>query len=251
MTKIQNYEVYTARMQKSVYDKMFFVDKIFNENIDTFIDFGCADAELMRHLRVFMPEVRFIGYDIDDNMIAKARQNAPWAEFYSNWDDIKVDPAHTIINLSSIIHEIYSYCSPMDIETFWSWICNTGFAYITIRDMFPIPSTPCSKIYREYIIKAGYESELMDFEKHWGLVKNTKNLIHFLLKYKYKENWDREVKENYIPISINTLMERFDTYTVIYNKFEPLPYIVNQVQRDIGIDISSIPTHLHLILKRR
>ena len=170
MPKIQNYEVYTARMQKSVYDKMFFVDKIFNENIDTFIDFGCADAELIRHLRVFMPEVRFIGYDIDDNMIAKAKQNAPWAEFYSNWDDIKVDPAHTIINLSSIIHEIYSYCSPIDIETFWNRICNTGFAYITIRDMFPIPSTPCSQIYRERVIKAGYESELMDFERHWGLV---------------------------------------------------------------------------------
>ena len=102
--------------------------------------------------------------------------NAPWAEFYSNWDDIKVDPAHTIINLSSIIHEIYSYCSPIDVETFWNRICNTGFAYITIRDMFPIPLTPCSKIYRESIIKAGYESELMDFERHWGLVKNTKNL---------------------------------------------------------------------------
>ena len=60
MANIQDYDIYTARMQKSVYDKMFFVDKIFDDSIDTVIDFGCGDGELILHLHTYMPEVRFI-----------------------------------------------------------------------------------------------------------------------------------------------------------------------------------------------
>ena len=250
MPDIQNYEVYTTRMQKSVYDKMFFVDKIFNDNIDTFIDFGCADAELICHLKVFMPDVRFIGYDIDKNMLDKAKKKAPWAEFYSNWDDIKVDPSRTIVNLSSVLHEIYNYGSHEEIELFWDRLRKPGFAYITIRDMFMPQALPCGDMWRKQVIHAGYGDKLRDFENHWGPVRNTVDMIHFLLKYKYTENWEREVAENYLPMTPSTLGKRFTGYTAIYERFEPLPYIVHQVQKDIGIDISYIPTHLHLILQK-
>ena len=30
---------------------------------------------------------------------------------------------------------------------------------------------------------------------------NLKNLLHFMLKYRYDENFEREVKENYMPLS--------------------------------------------------
>lgn len=30
---------------------------------------------------------------------------------------------------------------------------------------------------------------------------NGKNLFHFLIKYRYQENWSREVQENYLPVS--------------------------------------------------
>lgn len=30
---------------------------------------------------------------------------------------------------------------------------------------------------------------------------NGKNLFHFLIKYRYQENWAREVQENYLPVS--------------------------------------------------
>lgn len=250
MPEINNYEVYTTRMQKSVYDKMFFVDKIFDANIDTFIDFGCADAELICHLRVFMPDVRFIGYDIDDTMIAKARRKAPWAEFYSNWDDIKVDPSRTIVNLSSVLHEIYHYCAPGGIEQFWHRIMTPGFAYITIRDMFMPQALPCGDIWRQKVINAGYKSKLNDFETHWGPVRNTADMMHFLLKYKYTENWEREVRENYMPLSPAALHKRIAGYTVQYEHFGALPYIVHQVKKDMDIDVSYIPTHLRLILRR-
>ena len=83
MPQIQNYDVYVSRMQKSMYDKMFFVDKIIDEHIDTVIDFGCADGELIAHLRSFMPECRFIGYDIDCEMLERAKEKAPASEALS------------------------------------------------------------------------------------------------------------------------------------------------------------------------
>lgn len=250
MPEIQNNEVYTARMQKSLYDKMFFVDKIFDKNIDTFIDFGCADAELICHLRVFMPDVRFIGYDINDEFLAKARRKAPFAEFYSNWDDIKVDPSRTIVNLSSVLHEVYHYCARGGIEQFWNRILTPGFAYITIRDMFMPQALPCGDKWRESVLSAGYGDKLRDFEECWGPIRNNVDMIHFFLKYRYTENWEREVRENYLPMTPATLMKRFAGYSVLHERFEPLPYIVHQVQHDIGIDVSHIPTHLHLILQK-
>lgn len=250
MPEIQNNEVYTARMQKSVYDKMFFVDKIFDKNIDTFIDFGCADAELICHLRVFMPDVRFIGYDINNEFLEKARRKAPFAEFYSDWNDIKVDPSRTIVNLSSVLHEIYHYGSHEEIEQFWDRLRKPGFAYITIRDMFMPQALPCGNLWRTKVLDAGYGEKLKDFESHWGPVHNTIDMIHFLLKYKYTENWEREVAENYMPMTPAALMKRFTGYVAIHDRFEPLPYIVHQVQQDFGLDVSYIPTHLHLILRK-
>lgn len=250
MPEINNYEVYTTRMQKSVYDKMFFVDKIFDENIDTFIDFGCADAELICHLRVFMPDVRFIGYDIDDNMLAKARRKAPFAEFYSNWDDIKVDPKRTIVNLSSVLHEIYHYCARGGIEQFWNRLLTPGFAYITIRDMFKPTALPCGTMWRQSVYDAGYGDKLHDFENHWGPINDTVSMIHFLLKYKYTENWERELHENYLPLAPAALGKHFKDYETVYERFDALPYIVHQVSKDFGLDVSYIPTHLHLILRK-
>lgn len=50
------------------------------------------------------------------------------------------------------------------------------------------------------------------FEDRWGAIcdsetkrVNVKNLIHFLIKYRYVENWDREVKENYLPVTQDKL----------------------------------------------
>ncbi|MGA1049083.1 MAG: hypothetical protein ACO3UU_13830, partial [Minisyncoccia bacterium] len=41
---------------------------------------------------------------------------------------------------------------------------------------------------------------LISFEKVWGSIfKDYRNFIHFLLKYRYTDNWEREVNENYLP----------------------------------------------------
>lgn len=254
MNKLRDYEIYTSRMRKSIYDKMFFVDKIFDENIDTLIDFGCADGELILHLHAFMPNVRFIGYDTSEVMLEKAKDRIPFAELYSNWDDIEVDPSRTIINLSSVIHEIYSYCTQAEIKEFWDRILNTGFAYIVVRDMCKV-NYECDitalQQWRKKVTDAGYGKELSDFEKYWGPIKNNNQKTHFLLKYRYAENWDRELRENYMPLTAYELKWRLVGYETMYYDFKPLPFIVDQIGKDLDIDMSLVPTHFYGIFKKK
>lgn len=251
MSEIRDYNVYTSRMQKSMYDKMFFVDKIFDTNIDTFVDFGCGDGELMRHLKEFMPDVRFIGYDINETMLEKARVNAPFAEYYSKWEDVKVNPNTTILNLSSVLHEVYTYSTPEELATFWQRIAIPGWAYITIRDMFKNPNNKMiGTAWRKRVRERGYAAKMDDFERIWGTIAHVNDAIHFLLKYKYTENWEREVAENYIPITPDALVRRLPDYQITWKSYTSLPYIVHQVNKDFGIDIQNIPTHLRVVFKK-
>lgn len=249
--EIKDYNVYTARMQKSVYDKMFFVDKIFDSHIDTFLDFGCGDGELMRCLKEFMPNLRFVGYDINPTMIEKARINAPFAEYYSQWEDVKVNPNTTILNLSSVLHEVYTYSTPEELDTFWQRITIPGWAYITVRDMFKNPQNAMiDTTWKQIIRERGCASKLDDFERIWGPIQHVNDAIHFLLKYRYTENWEREVAENYLPMTPDDLANHLSNYQITWTSFESLPYIVHQVGVDFGINIQNIPTHLRVVFKK-
>ena len=73
MEKVADLEVYVQRMQKSFMDKMFFIDKIF-EPIDTILDFGCANGVLIRAMQYLFPEYSYVGYDISEDMIKKAKE---------------------------------------------------------------------------------------------------------------------------------------------------------------------------------
>lgn len=112
-TPISDLSVYIKRMQKSVLDKMFFIDKVFDP-FSSIVDFGCANGELIKALQALFNEYRYIGYDISDVMLSAARENVPSAEFYSDWNEIKVDFADSLLNISSTLHEVYSYSSKKD-----------------------------------------------------------------------------------------------------------------------------------------
>ena len=156
--------------------------------------------------------------------------------------------------LSSVIHEVYHYSTPYEILDFWNSIENIGFKNIVIRDMIPSktierPSdvNSVASIYKkDAILKL-----LQDFEKHHGSINSNKNLIHFLMKYRYKTpNWEREVKENYFPIFYEDLLTLIpDNYEIIYSNQYVLPYTYRNVCKDFGIKIKD-NTHLQMILEK-
>lgn len=261
---INKYDVYNARMSLSMFDKLFFLDKT---DATLFVDYGCADGTLLKHLNDYLPEAILVGYDNDSNMLNHAIKNLPppKAAFYSNWEDL-VDytrnppksrwpnaPKRALI-LSSIVHEVYHYSEPKEIDTFWTKIFAAEFDYIIIRDMIPSETIDRSsdvndvmKVLRKY----RDTKELKDFERRWGSITNNKNLAHFLLKYTYTTpNWDREVKENYIPLYFEDLLAMIpNQYSVLFSEHNVLPFIKRQVRTDFGIDMKDA-IHLKMVLER-
>ena len=105
--EIKNYDEYTLGMQKSLDDKLFFMNMV--DDIDTVLDYGCADGSLLKEIGKRIKGCNLIGYDIDDTMISKAKENVPDCVFDESFCNCKnYVQGKTLLNLSSVIHEVYS-----------------------------------------------------------------------------------------------------------------------------------------------
>ena len=83
-----------------------------------------------------------------------------------------------------------------------------------------------------------------------GSITDNHNLIHFLLKYRYTDNWEREVRENYLPISVEEIMGKITGsgagYRLTYFDHYILPFIARSVKRDFDIALKDY-THVKYI----
>ena len=244
---------YLYKMQKSMIDKMFFIDKIF-EPIDTIVDFGCANGELIKMLQYYFDEYSYVGYDISEKMVQAAKENVPGAVFCSDWNSIGVPFERSLLNISSVIHEVYSYCAPDDIDLFWRRVFDSGFRYVTIRDMMlsqKHSDTPASESDLGNLrANRQYRKHLEDYESVWGRIKTEKQMAHYLLKYSYTQNWDREVREDYLGLTLEELNAVIPkNYRVTYCEHYTLPYVGWQIKKDFGIELK-IPTHIKMIAEK-
>jgi hypothetical protein len=248
---ITDYTTYNNRMSLTMIDKLFFADKI---SPDLVVDFGCADGFLLRQLKALKPDFFVIGYDTDVEMRKHSTKDI---EITDDWNSIKKQIpswAKAALILSSIIHEVCHYRSKAEIDDFWKKVFETGFEYIVIRDMVPSRSidrpsnvNDVKKAYHKFL----HTKALNDFESVWGSIESNRQLVHFLLKYRYLEpNWDREVRENYLPVTREDLLAKIpNKYDVIFHEHYVLPYILQTVKDETGIEVKD-PTHIKLILKR-
>lgn len=254
---INNYNVYNKRMDKSFQDKLFFLDKI-KDNVEAIVDFGCADGALIRHLSE-LTNIKLVGYDSDYNMIdiAKSKTNKDNCLFNEDFGEIieeEIIPQESLLNISSVIHEVYSYLDSKDIEIFWDMVLDSNFKYISIRDLCASKSINRPSNINDYtkLIQKAKPRFLSDFESVWGSVRENRNLVHYLLKYRFLENWDREVRENYFGLSLERLLSKIpiDKYEIIYFENYILPYTANKIREDFDIELHD-NTHVKLLLKKR
>jgi SAM-dependent methyltransferase len=259
--EIADYDVYNRAMDRSMMDKMFFADKV---EADLIVDFGCASGSLIRHLAGWYPAATFVGFDVDPKMCAEAVKSSveltTRVSFASQWADVeakvhgfKAEHRKTALVLNSVIHEVYAYSEVRDVDAFWARVFNSGFDFIVIRDMVPSETVDraadpndIAKILRRF----RNSRELRDFQTRYGSIASNKNLVHFLLKYRYTTpNWEREVKENYIPIYAEDLLAMLPKeYAILYQEHYPLPFLKRQIRTDFGIELKD-PTHFKLILE--
>ncbi len=249
--------VYVTEMAKPLVDKMFFADKV---DADVFVDFGCANGVLLTALKTLFPAHVYIGFDESESMIEEAvRGSSPDIVFTSNWDRVlalverhHVDGHKTCLILSSIIHEAQAYLTPAELRAFWDRVWNSGFDYIAIRDMMVSRTTSrASDPVSVACVRQMYDpTRLTQWEETWGSIDENWSLVHFLLTYRYTDNWEREVRENYLPVPFEVFLRSIpSSYKPSYIEHFTLPFLRSQIRRDFEIDLQD-RTHLKLILER-
>ena len=271
----KNIASYTENMAKGLADKMFFLNKlnISPKRSYLFVDFGCADGILISSLyEIFNSKginAYYIGYDISETMIdlakTKFNYNTDKVMFTSDWEEVisKMNeyPGNSkVLILSSVIHEIYSYAeSDDDIDIFWHRALDSNFDYICIRDMMVSKDINTSAFKTNAYKKVDYKIPVINkyriqFEDIYGKIYNWKNLIHFLLKYRWTINWDREVHENYFPIYIEDFLKKFEKkYNLNYFERFRVPFLDKCWLDDFNIIDTEIfyNTHIKTIFERK
>lgn len=266
--KFTDIQYYNKEMQKGMEDKLFFLDKLPKNQHYAFVDFGCADGSMINALTSILEGKNhiYIGYDISETMIDLAKTNYHGPSnanviFTNNWDDVNVKMTETLITtnyksvliLSSVIHEVYSYSKNQDdIKEFWNRVLNTGFNYIIIRDMCPSEDIN-RNANKDLVFKVMHNADALqidDFISKWGTIDNNKNLIHFLLKYRWKVNWKRECSENYFPVTIQMLSAYFQNFNVDYFERFRVPFLEKCWKEDYNIEIEDY-THIKAIFVKK
>ena len=250
MTPIKNIDVYNAGMRKSMLDKIWWLDKI-DDNVDTVLDYGCTDGALLSMVHEMNHDMGLIGYDFNKDMIELAKGNLPIGYFFDNYAAANTfaPESRTILIASSVFHEIENYSRNVTSE--YERIFNNGYKYIAIRDMF-VSEKSCgiadqltvAKVRQQYDL-----SKIREFEEHIGSLDFNENLLQFFLTYRYNENWDREVRENYFPHTIEEFLSKIpDHYEVVHFEHYILPFVRTQVWKDFGVQLTD-PTHGKILLK--
>ncbi len=253
---IQDLDLYNQSMMTTIDDKIFFLNYV---TPDVIVDFGCADGATLQKISKVNSDIKLVGFDLSDVMLNKAKSNVPDGTFTKKWNEIETllqQYEKPLILLSSVIHEVYSYTPGNQIADFWKKVFKSNFKYIAIRDMMPSSNLEKMKVtddeYQKIINGISNPKIISDFEGHWGKINlNRRNLIHFLLKYRYfDDNWNRELLENYVPITKETLEKRIpNNWSKVYSETFTLPFLKKSVMKDFGIDLKD-NTHLKLLLER-
>ena len=251
MTPIKNMDVYNAGMRKSMLDKIWWLDKI-DDDITTVIDYGCADGALLSMVSEMNPNLNLYGYDFNDEMIDLACNNVPDGVFDSNYGvicSITPEKYNAILIASSVFHEIENYSRNATTE--YERIFNNGYKYIAIRDMFVSEKSygisdqlTVAKIRQQFDY-----NKIKEFETHIGSLDYNQNLLQFFLTYRYDANWDREVRENYFPHTIEEFLHKIpEHYEVVHFEHYVLPFTREQVWKDFGVQLTE-HTHGKILLR--
>lgn len=266
MDKIQDIESYVRSMSATMYDKCWWVDKI-SADIDTVVDFGCAQGDLALFLDRLKPNrFRYIGIDNSDEMLSLARHNhylhfdKSDSEFCQELSGVigKCNPSRTVLVLNSVMHEIFSYLSVPSANALLSEVFGIGFQAVAIRDMYK--HTNAGRLDTEMFGVAvrrspyagmwdGYNAYLKSVFGP-AIPKAEERITEFLLKYRYVNNWAREMKETYLWDWMPTVRHHAKNYEMMYESSFSIPYLRQRIREDIGIDFI-LDTHKKVLLKSK
>ena len=261
-----NLDIYTTEMSKSVWDKAFFMDKI--PGARCVIDFGCADGAMIRYLSNLFPDMMFIGYDINLELIDRARSTPPFNAniiYFTRIDDLTefvfnhdYKEEEICVNFSSVLHEVFS--STGGIDTIQRLLDELKPRYITIRDMYCDDTVEIdAKDPRAYapILDKITTNELLlryaiEFKEKFGFLKTWRDLTHLMMKLQWTDNgWEDEMNENYFSWKLEDVLKLTgNMYSPCFECRYQLPYLSEKWRKEYNWYNPDIHTHAQFILRR-
>lgn len=156
-----------------------------------------------------------------------------------------------MLNASSVFHEIHAYSG--DIRRDYQNIFGSSADFISIRDLFYsiCSDHPTDRVKLAKVLQREPVQKVREFEAFSGSLSSNKNFLHYLLKYRYTENWEREVQENYFPHSIEVFLSKIPpSYEIVHFEHYTLPFLKDRIWEDFGFTLTD-PTHAKILLKRK
>ena len=266
----QDLKSYYESMRGSLEDKLFFMDELPEESVAVLVDYGAGDGALLREVAASFSGwgPYLVAYDrayehhgFFADIPAPSLETCAWPPVLK-----KIKGRKSCLILSSVIHEVLT-ADPECWDTWWADIEDAGFDYIVIRDtavswrtytecddladlrvayhwLHPGPETT------SFAGRLAAHAKMATADSD-GYVSHAEYL-HFLLKYRYVDNWERELAENYIPLPAEVLRGNVlasGKYRLKHYEHYTLPFLKEVVKADFGIDLVD-PTHVKMILEK-
>lgn len=248
--KISNYTSYNRGMASSIVDKCWWLNSIPN-SVDIIIDYGCATGELFAYLQTHYPNRfrQFIGIDNDITMLEVAKnRNLKNAKFYSSFENVNVDGSRAVLILNSVIHEILTYNGIDSLNHILSIAKSKNIYAVAIRDMFYSGgSNKMDNMVNEFIARKEKPKTWDSHRVHCKCKNQCRMLQEYLLKYRYTENWDREVRERYLWDWDSMVKRMLPTYSVSREFTFSIPQQKANIKRELSIDWD-IDTHKKMLM---
>lgn len=249
MRKLVNPRIYLDRLAKPLAEKLKIV-KFIPENSKRIVDVGCADGTVTRELAKMFPDICFLGIDLNEEFIEIAKSKS------SNIKNLKFEKIYlrqllarperfTAVIFCSVLHEFYTYGEGISsvlkaVADAHELIDKDGV--IIIRDMILDEYTKRTTFQIAGIVKKiARKKELIpcikDFEEYFGKLNSVYKVNHFLLKYWYSENWERESKEHYVSVTFEEYEKIFSLLgmTIQYKDSYLIPYLANKWKNDFDL----------------
>lgn len=246
MENISDLTVYNDGMRKSLLDKIWFLSKL-DSSVKGVYDYGCADGSLLEMVHTLFPNMSLCGYDFNPDMVNLAHKRLPHAT-------ISTKPLYEldglVVNASSVFHEVHAYSDSPEQD--YDNIFEHGAPYVAIRDMFYSEKSchSTNPVFLASVYQKQPLEKIREFEAFQGPISENKNFLQFLLTYRYTENWDREVRENYFPHSLEEFLRKIPgEYQVVHIEHYTLPFLRDRIFEDFGFTLADA-THAKILLKR-
>lgn len=246
---------YLARLAAGLHDKLR-VARYLSPDAGRVLDVGCADGALTLALAAAYPAVQFTGIDLDPDFIVQAQAHArqaalPNVDFRRSYlRDLLAEPARfDYVIFASVLHEFWTYgegsSSVLKALADAHELLQPGGTTI-IRDMmleaYADHATLHVAAIRAKVAASVHAPTLAAFEAYWGAATTLATINHFLLKYRYHENWERELPEHYLPMTHEQYLQIFALLgmRVQTHALYLLPFLRERWQAEFALDADEL-----------